>query len=101
MLLRRNPDICAAELDGEVCLFNPENAEYLNLNATGSSIWNLLENPADLDDLLAELQARYEVDEATCRHETGQFVEFRRSDNSRKPKGLSCLNDLEGPIIVH
>ena len=74
MPLSRNPEICAAELDGEVCLFNPENAEYLNLNGTGSSIWNLLEAPADLEELIGELQARYAVDAETCRQETEAFV---------------------------
>jgi hypothetical protein len=73
--LSRNPEICAAELDGEVCLFNPENAEYLNLNGTGSSIWNLLDAPAELEELICNLQARYAVDAETCRHETEAFVE--------------------------
>ena len=72
--LIRNPEICAAELDGEVCLFNPENAEYLNLNGTGSSIWNLLDAPAELEELICNLQARYAVDAETCRHETEAFV---------------------------
>jgi hypothetical protein len=74
VLLRRNPDICAAELDGEVCLFNPENAEYLNLNATGSCIWTLLETPSSLEDLMGNLQDRYEVVEDACRSETEAFV---------------------------
>ena len=74
MSLSRNPEICAAELDGEVCLFNPENAQYLNLNSTGSSIWNLLEAPAELEELIFTLQARYAVDPETCRHETEVFV---------------------------
>lgn len=74
MHLSRNPDVCAAELDGEVCLFHPDNAEYLNLNATGSAIWNLLEVPADRDTLLAQLLARYAVDETTCRHDTETFL---------------------------
>lgn len=73
-LIRRNPEVCAAELDGEMCLFQPETAEYLNLNSTGSAIWNLLETPADLDGLLAELLNRYQVDEATCRQETETFL---------------------------
>jgi hypothetical protein len=72
--LSRNPEICAAELDGEVCLFNPENAEYLNLNSTGSSIWNLLDAPAELDELISTLQERYAVDADTCRSETEAFV---------------------------
>ncbi len=74
MLLRRHPDVCAAELDGEICLFHPQNAEYLNLNATGSTIWNLLDVPTDLDRLVAQLLARYAVEEATCRRETEAFL---------------------------
>ena len=74
MPLSRNPEICAAVLDGEVCLFNPENAEYLNLNSTGSSIWNLLEAPSELDELIRNLQACYAVDADTCQSETKAFV---------------------------
>lgn len=74
MLISRNPEVCAAELDGEICLFEPEKAEYLNLNATGSAIWNLLEEPAEVDQLLASLQSRYAVDAATCRQETEAFI---------------------------
>lgn len=74
MLLNRNPEICAAELDGEVCLFNPQSAVYLNLNSTGSNIWNLLEAPTALDELISNLQGRYAVDADICRSETESFV---------------------------
>lgn len=74
VLLRRNPDVCAAELDGEVCLFHPQTAQYLNLNATGSAIWNLLEHPADRETLVAHLLDRYAVEERTCRSDTDTFL---------------------------
>ena len=74
MLILRNPEICAAELDGEICLFHPENAQYLNLNATGSAIWTVLEAPTDRDGLVAQLLTRFEVEEATCRKETEAFL---------------------------
>lgn len=74
MLLRRNPEVCAAELDGEVCLFHPDNAQYLNLNATGSAIWNLLEVPMNRDGLVAHLLERYEVEETLCRDQTETFL---------------------------
>jgi hypothetical protein len=74
MLIARNPEVCAAELDGEICLFEPVKAEYLNLNGTGSAIWNLLEEPAEVDQLLASLQGRYAVDPDTCRQETEAFI---------------------------
>lgn len=75
MLLSRNPEICAAELDGEVCLFNPERAEYLNLNGTGSWIWNLLETPAETTAIVRALQEHFEVDPDICRLETQLFVD--------------------------
>lgn len=74
MLLSRNPEICAAELDGEVCLFHPDTAEYLNLNATASMIWNLLETPGDREALITQLLARYEVEAECCRRETEHFL---------------------------
>ena len=73
-LIHRHPAACPAELDGEVCLFQPETAEYLNLNSTGSAIWNLLETPADLDGLVVQLLQLYQVDEADCRQDTETFL---------------------------
>ena len=55
MLIVRNPQVCAAELDGEICLFEPVQAEYFNLNSTGSAIWNLLEQPAEVAAVLNRL----------------------------------------------
>jgi hypothetical protein len=75
MTLSRNPAICAAELDGEICLFHPTNAEYLNLNATGSAVWSLLDAPIDREQLLAQLLELYAVEEATCRRDTESFLE--------------------------
>ena len=74
MLITRNPEVCAAELDGEICLFEPINAEYLNLNATGSAIWNLLEQATELDQIVTALQKTYAVDPHTCREETEAFI---------------------------
>ena len=80
-------DLCAAELDGEICLFEPVHAEYLNLNSTGSAIWNLLEQPTDLDHLVEALQSRYDVDLDTCRRETDAFLSeaLRRGMLLEKP----------------
>jgi hypothetical protein len=74
MTLSRNPAICAAELDGEICLFHPDTAEYLNLNATASAVWTLLDAPMPREQLLAQLLERYAVEEATCRRDTEAFL---------------------------
>lgn len=74
MPLQRNPVICAAELDGEVCLFHPDRGEYLNLNASGSAIWNLLDTPLEREELIARLLELFEVEEADCRRDTESFL---------------------------
>ncbi len=74
VLLFRHPEVCAAELDGEVCLFHPTTAQYLNLNATASAIWRLLEQPLSREALVTALLASYDVEEAHCRQETDAFL---------------------------
>ncbi|MFN5464030.1 MAG: PqqD family protein [Cyanobacteriota bacterium] len=74
MPLQRNPVICAAELDGEVCLFHPERGEYLNLNSSGSAIWNLLDTPLEREELITRLLERYAVEESDCRRDTETFL---------------------------
>ena len=73
-MFQRNPVICAAELDGEICLFHPESAQYINLNATGSAIWTLLDAPQDRNWLVAQLQDRFAVGEAICGKQTDDFL---------------------------
>jgi hypothetical protein len=74
MPYQRHPEVCAAELDGEICLFHPHSARYLALNATGSAIWQLLESPRDFNGLVSALQAEFEVDDEVCREHTRAFL---------------------------
>lgn len=89
MLLSRNPNVCTAELDGEICLFEPSKAVYLNLNKTGSSIWNLLEEATTLDKLVSALQELYDVDADTCRRETANFLNEARLRGMLKEQSLA------------
>ncbi len=73
-MFQRNPVICAAELDGEICLFHPESAKYINLNATGSAIWTLLDAPQERNWLVAQLLDRFAVGEAMCSEQTDDFL---------------------------
>ena len=75
MIISRNPCICATELDGEICLFDPDRAEYLNLNSTGSAIWNILEEPMPFDRLIKLLVQKYSVDIHQCKDDASLFIE--------------------------
>ena len=49
MIIKKNPEVCSALLDKDWCLFIPSTASYINLNSTGSFLWELLEETDDLD----------------------------------------------------
>jgi hypothetical protein len=74
LLYLQNPSICAAELDGEICLFNPSTATYLNLNGPASAIWNLIASKVSEETIISVLLDTYEVDEALCMAETREFL---------------------------
>ena len=67
--------VCAALLDEEVCLFDLNSAQYLNLNSTGSAIWDLLEEPTELEQIVDALVAKYSIDRHQCLEDTKSFIE--------------------------
>ena len=74
-LYSQKEDICSAELDGSTCLFDPSTAEYLNLNSSGSAIWNEISEPKSIEDIVSDLLNQFDVDPIQCSEETGEFLE--------------------------
>ena len=70
----RKPDIIAANMDGEVVMMDIMSGKYYNLGTTGGAIWNLLESPKTLDELVDALTSKYDVDRATCKAQAEAFM---------------------------
>tara|TARA_A100001388_G_C28360406_1_gene307601 strand:+ start:44 stop:322 length:279 start_codon:yes stop_codon:yes gene_type:complete len=71
---KKNKDIYSAELDNEVCLFNPNFAEYLTLNETASLIWNALDEEKTLEGIIKYLNKIYNIDLDNCFIEVNEFL---------------------------
>lgn len=72
--LRRNPDLHTQELDGDLVMADLAAGNYFGLGDVARAVWERLAEPASLDTLVAELTARYDVDEPTCRREVSDFL---------------------------
>jgi len=70
----RRPDVISADMDGEVVMMDIMTGKYYNLGKTGGAIWNLLENPKTLDELVDDLTAEYDIDRPTCSTQVEQFL---------------------------
>ena len=76
MLYKRNPEIIGAELDDEICAFIPSTAEYITLNETASSIYKMIENPLNTDEIIQNLSRSYNLDEQIAFDEVKNFLEY-------------------------
>lgn len=75
-VVRRNPTIIHAELEGEVVLLNADTGKYHGLDKTGTRIWNLLEEDTSVPDLCRQLREKYEVSEEQCMADLILFLEI-------------------------
>ena len=62
VLYFKNPNIYDASLDNEICIFNPINSHYLTLNETASFLWEILENPLDINQIQNLILDNYNSD---------------------------------------
>lgn len=75
----------AAEMGDEAVVLDIESGYYFQLNKSGARIWALLEAPISVAELCTKIEARFEVDHATCRAEVAAFLELMRD------KGLATI----------
>ena len=70
----QNKEVFAADLDKEVCIFNPDNGEYINLNKTGTEIWHLIKENKSVDTLLKYLYKKYEGENDLIKNDLIEFL---------------------------
>lgn len=74
-ILKRKQDQLFSEIDGEVVMLSVENSEYYGMDKVGSHIWQLIEKPVSLKQLIGLLLDEYEVTEEQCMEDTLKFIE--------------------------
>lgn len=72
-----------SKVDEEVVMLSLKNGAYYALNKVASRIWELIEKPREVSDIVEILLKEYEVDEDTCARET-----------------LNCLNDFKDKSLI-
>jgi hypothetical protein len=79
-MLRRDPDVISAEVDGEPRLLHLRSWTYVALNPVGERIWALLAEPADEEALVRALLAEFEGDEPRIRADVDAFLKRLRDE---------------------
>ena len=72
---RRTAATMSTDVGNDVVALQAERGFAYGMEDVTASVWRLLEQPRDLDALVADLTAEYEVEEAQCRDEVGALLE--------------------------
>ena len=74
MIYSKNEEIASSELDGEVCIFDPNSGMYFNLNDTASFIWQLIEKRTSLESIMSEVKDKFDGDYELIEKEVIEFL---------------------------
>lgn len=67
--------LSVADLGEEVFIFERESEAYYGLNEVGARIWQLINEPRKVQDVLNTLLDEYEVDAAQCERDLFTFLD--------------------------
>ncbi len=74
LLLCREKKNISTELEGETVILDMASGVYSGLDAVGTSIWNLLEQPITFSNLCQKIMEEYDVPEDACRTDVLSFL---------------------------
>ena len=74
-LFTRNPNLVAANIDGDLVMMSIEQGEYFGITGVGSRVWELLATPTTVADIARVICTEYAVEEAACQADMQTFVE--------------------------
>lgn len=74
VIQRNDSKFLASALGDEIVMMDMDSGDYLGINSIGSDIWNLLENPLTVHDLITKIMGIYDVTEAQCTAEVTTFL---------------------------
>ena len=71
---RRNLDLIGAAIDDELVMMSVEQGQYYGLGGIGPRVWELLEEPCAIEDLVDAILEEFEVDSAVCEKDMTGFL---------------------------
>lgn len=73
-VITRHPDMLSAEIGGEAVMMSIEKGAYFGLNPVATRIWDLIEQPKSLAELVAVIFEEYDVSPEQCEADVREFT---------------------------
>jgi hypothetical protein len=74
-IVQRDADVIGAEADQDIVMVSIANGAYYGVSHVAREIWEAVENPKKISDLIGDLTASYIIDRSLCEEQTLSFLE--------------------------
>jgi len=74
-IIQRDPEIIAAEADQDLIMVSIATGHYYGVSEVAREIWDAIERPKRVSELVEDLSASYRVDASLCEEQTLSFLE--------------------------
>ena len=64
-----------SDMGGEKVMLNIEKGKYYNLGEMGGEIWELIQDKITINEIVATLLSKYDVEESVCEKQVVDFLE--------------------------
>jgi hypothetical protein len=64
-----------SDMDGEKVMLSVSNGKYYNLGRIGGDIWDLINNPISIQQLVTELISQYDIGQDQCEEQVNTFIQ--------------------------
>ena len=68
-------DVVSCDLDGEAAILNLKDGVYYGLDPVGAKIWNLIQKPRVLKEVIEIICDEYDVDKDRCKNDIFELIE--------------------------
>ena len=88
-IVQRDPEVIAAEADRELVMVSVATGHYYGLSDVAREIWDTIERPKKISDLVDDLVASYNIDLASCGEQTLSFLDALLDEGLLQVKNAS------------
>ncbi|MCG5062166.1 MAG: PqqD family protein [Limnoraphis sp. WC205] len=73
--VRINKDMTHSDLEGETVILDLKSGVYYGLNETGTSIWNLIQRPQSVQEIISAILLKYNIEPQLCEQEVKNLLQ--------------------------
>ena len=66
IVVERTAELIQSEIDGDLVALDVEQGSCFGFNATATRVWQMLDQPRSIDEIVASLTEEFAIDRAAC-----------------------------------